>query len=334
MERIATIRDVAKRAGVSVATVSRVINNKGKISKETQAIVEQAIKDLNYTPNMVARGLSNKRSYAVALVVPTITNPFFPEIARAVEDIARSEGYNVLLCNTDDRRDRLLDYIESLSKQYVDGIIISSHNITKEDLEKMSSLGIPVVMVDRVLEDNDFTSITVKNRIGGRLATQHLLDVGCKRVAHISGLEDELNSTYRMWGYRDVVSNMPWFNPSWIGRAEFSVESGYQVAKELFYRHPEVDGIFCSNDLIAIGVLKAAYEWGKKVPNDLAIVGFDGIDMSGMTAPAITTVAQPKYRIGELAMQELLKQIEDKNNEPRRYELDVELVLRESTMRN
>lgn len=332
--RIATIRDVAERAGVSVATVSRVINNKGKISKETQAIVEQAIKDLSYTPNMVARGLSSKRSYAVALIVPTITNPFFPEIARGVEDIARSKGYNVFLCNTDDRRDRLIDYIKSLSKQYVDGLIISSHNLTKEDLKELSHLGIPVVMMDRVVEAQDFTSITVKNRIGGRMATQHLLDVGCERVAHISGLENELNATYRMWGYRDVVSEMPWFDPSWIGRAEFSVESGYQVAKELIFRHPEVDGIFCSNDLIAIGALKAAYEWGKKVPNELAIVGFDGIAMSGMTAPGVTTVAQPKYEMGELAMKELLKQIEGKDNEPRHYELDVELVLRESTMRN
>lgn len=332
--KMVTIRDVAERAGVSVATVSRVINKKGKISKETQAIVEQAIKELSYTPNMVARGLSSRRSYAVALIVPTITNPFFPEIARAVEDTARSKGYNVFLCNTDDRRDRLIDYIQSLSKQYVDGFIISSHNITKKDLEELSNLGIPVVMMDRVLEDQEFTTVTVKNRIGGRMATQHLLDVGCQRVAHISGLENELNATYRMWGYRDVVSNMPWFDSSWIGRAEFSVQSGYQVAKELLYRHPEVDGIFCSNDLIAIGVLKAAYEWGKKVPNELAIVGFDGIDMSGMTAPGITTIAQPIYQMGELAMQELLKQIEEKNKEPRHYELDVKLLLRESTLRN
>ncbi len=328
-----TIRDVAKKAGVSIATVSRVINNKGKIRKETEEIVQQAIKDLSYTPNMVARGLSSRRSYAVALIVPTITNPFFPEMARAVEDIARDNGYNVLLCNTDDKRDRLIDYINSLSSQYVDGIIINSHNIVKEDLQKLDRLGIPLVMMDRVLDDHDFTSITVKNREGGRVATQHLVNVGCERIAHISGLEDELNSTHRMWGYRDVVSNMSWFNPSWIGKAEFSVKSGYQVAKELFVRHPDIDGIFCSNDLIAIGALKAAYEWGKKIPNELAIVGFDGIDMSGLTVPGITTIQQPTYHMGELAMEELLKQIEGQNNEPKKYELDVELILRESTMK-
>ncbi len=332
---MATIRDVAKKAGVSIATVSRVINNKGTIRKETKETVQQAIKDLAYTPNMVARGLSNRRSYAVALIVPTITNPFFPEMARAVEDIARENGYNVLLCNTDDRRDRLIDYINSLSSQYVDGIIINSHNIMREDLQKLKNLGIPLVMMDRVLQDHDhdFTSITVKNREGGRMATEHLVEVGCERIAHISGLEDTLNATHRMWGYRDVVSNLPWFDPSWIGMAEFSVQSGYQVAKELFSRHPEIDGIFCSNDLIAIGALKAAYEWGKKIPNELAIVGFDGIDMSRLTVPSITTIQQPIYHMGQLAMKELLKQIEDRNNKPKKYELNVDFVLRESTMR-
>ena len=239
----------------------------------------------------------------------------------------------MLLCNTDDRRDRLIDYIDSLSSQYVDGIIINSHNIMREDLQKLKSLGTPLVMMDRVLQDHDFTSITVKNREGGRMATEHLVEVGCERIAHISGLEDELNATHRMWGYRDVVSDMPWFDPSWIGKAEFSVQSGYQVAKELFSRHPEIDGIFCSNDLIAIGALKAAYEWGKKIPNELAIVGFDGIDMSGLTVPGITTIQQPTYHMGELAMKELLKQIEERNNKPKKYELNVDLVLRESTMR-
>lgn len=330
---MATMRDVAKRAGVSVATVSRVINNKGKTSKATREAVLKAIEDLSYTPNVVARGLSTRRSYTVAFILPTITNPFFPEMAKGAENVARENGYNVFLCNTDDRRDILKNYIETLPSQYVDGIIINSQNIKREDLEQLKTLGVPVVMMDRVLHDQNFTTITVKNREGGRIATQHLIDVGCEKVAHISGLETDPNAKERLWGYLDVASKQSWFEQSLIGQAEFSVQSGYQVAKEIFLRHNDVDGIFCANDLIAIGALKAAHEWGKKVPRDLSIVGFDGIDMSGLTIPSITTIKQPIYQMGELAMKELLEQIESKETDPTKYELDVELVLRDSTMK-
>jgi len=331
---LVTIRDVAKEAGVSTATVSRVINNKGKITKETQAIVERAIKDLSYTPNVLARSLSNRKSYAVAFIVPTITNPFFPEMARAVEDVARDNGYNILLCNTDDKRERFAEYITSLTSQFVDGIIVNSHNMEKSDLEALQKHNIPVVMIDRVLDSDLATSIAVKNREGARMATEHLVEIGCERIAHISGMEEEWNSAQRMWGYRDVVGDLPWFDQSWIGKAAFNVHSGYQVAKEIFSRHPEVDGIFCANDLIAIGTVKAAYEWGKKIPNDLAIVGFDGINMSEQTVPSLTTVLQPIYDMGQLAMEELIKKMEDKEEKPKKYVLDVDLLIRESTMRS
>ena len=329
-----TIRDVAKKAGVSVATVSRVINNKDKVSEKTEQTVRQAIKELSYQPNSIARSLSSRKSNIVALIVPSINNSFFPEVARAVEDIAQLNGYKVFLCNTDDSREKLVDYLDSLGSQFVDGLIIDSHNITREDLSDLSRLGIPVVMIDRVIDDGDYTSITVDNRAGGRLATEHLLEVGCKKIAHVQGPKNEMNSVQRMWGYRDKVSKFPWFDESWIANAEFSVKSGYQATKELLMRHEDIDGVFASNDLIAIGALKAAHEWGKKIPNELAIVGFDGIDMSELTVPGITTIQQPIYQIGELAMQELLSQIKNSNVKPKKYTLDIELVIRESTMRS
>lgn len=327
-----TIRDVAKKAGVSVATVSRIINNKGKIKKETEELVLQVIESLSYTPNMVAQGLSKRQSSTVGLIVPTITNPFFPEIARAVEDVAKKNNFNVLLCNTDDRRDEMLDYINTLSSQYVGGILISSHNVIEEDMQTLSDLNIPIVMMDRVLKNKEFSTITVNNREGGRIATKHLLDVGCKRIAHIRGLEKEVNAKERMLGYKDIVSKLPWFDQSWIGVSEYSVRNGYQVAKELFFRHRDIDGIFVSNDLIAIGVLKAVYELGLEAPKDIAIVGFDGIDMSGLTVPGITTIQQPIYQIGELATEELITNIKNKDMLPTEYVLDVNLVIRGSTM--
>lgn len=329
---MSTIKDVAKKAGVSVATVSRVINDKGKISDNTKLKVNKAIMELSYKPNTIARSLSNRRSNIVSLIVPTVNNPFFPELTRAVEDEAQANGYNVLLCNTDDKREKLEQYLDIASTRYVDGIIIDSNNITKEDLEKTRKLKIPVILIDRIIKEKDYPFIAVKNREGARIATKHLLEVGCKRIGHIQGPENENTSIQRLWGYQDIVSDLPWFNRSWIGKGEFSIRSGYKIAKELFTRHQDIDGIFAANDLIAIGALKAAYEWGKRVPNDISIVGFDGIDMSEATVPSITTIRQPIYEIGKLSMKELIKAMENKG-EMQSYTLDVELEIRESTMK-
>ena len=330
---MATIRDVAKQAGVSIATVSRVINNKGKIKQETETTVREAIKKLNYIPNKVAQGLSNQRSNAVAFILPSISNPFFPEMARAVEDVAQQHGYHVFICNTDDKREKVLNYLDNLATHYVDGIILNSHIIKEVDLEKLRNNNISIVMMDRVLEHEETTAFAVKNRAGGRKATEHLLDVGCKRVAHISGVTDIPTAQDRMWGYLDVVGTLPWYDTSYISRSDFTVEGGYQAAKELFMRHPEVDGIFAGNDLTAIGALRAAHEWGKAIPNELAIVGFDGIDMSALTTPPMTTVQQPIYELGELAMKELLGHMNDEAYEAKTVNLDVELIIRETTMR-
>lgn len=330
---MATIRDVAKKAGVSIATVSRVINNKGKIKQETEANVRAAMEALDYTPNKVAQGLSNQRSNAIAFILPSISNPFFPEMARAVEDVAQKNGYHVFICNTDDEREKVLNYLDNLATHYVDGIILNSHVIKEAELKKIRKNNVSIVMMDRVLDHKETTTFTVKNREGGRMATKHLLDVGCKRIAHISGVVDIPPARDRMWGYLDVVGELPWYAPSYISRSDFTVEGGYRSAKELFMRHPEIDGVFAGNDLMAIGALRAAHEWGKSIPNELSIVGFDGIDMSALTTPPITTIQQPIYELGELAMTELLAHMNKKEHQAKTLELDVELVIRETTMR-
>lgn len=329
-----TIKDVAEKAGVSVATVSRVLNETNNVRQSTRERVMAVIEQLGYKPNAIARSLSNRKSNIIALVVPTITNPFFPELARAVEDIAESKGYQVILCNTDDSREKLLKYIDSLSTQYIDGMVIDSHNLRQEDIEQLKKNDIPVVLIDRIIHDGEFTSIAVDNRAGGAMATTHLLEIGCKRIGHLSGPMEVETALQRAWGYRDVVGRLSWFDQSWVAAGEYSVESGYQMMKELLMRHPDVDGIFASNDLIGIGALKAAYEWGKKVPNELSIIGFDGIDLSGLVIPPLTTVQQPIYQIGEVAVQELFLSMKDPNRPPKKHVLDVKLAIRESTLRS
>lgn len=328
-----TIRDVAKEAEVSVATVSRVLNKKGYVNEKTKRRVHRAIQKLGYKPNVIARSLSIRKSNIIALVVPAINNPFFPELARAVEDVAQSKGYKVFLCNTDDRRDRLVGYLESLRENFVEGIIIDSQNLTENDLEDINKEGIPVIMIDRTLSNQSFSSISVNNHLGGQLATDHLIQVGCQRIGHLRGPDKIVTANQRFWGYRDKVKEYVWFDQSWIALGDFSVESGYQGMKELFQRHPDIDGVFAANDLMAIGALKAAYEWGRAVPDDLAIIGFDGIDISELTVPRISTIQQPIYRMGELAMQELLQKIQNPGTEAKNFELEVKLIVRESTMR-
>lgn len=328
-----TIRDVAAKAGVSTATVSRIINNKGQATPETIARVRAIIKELGYKPNVVARSLTSRKSNTIALLVPTIDNPFFPELARGVEDVANSYGMNVFLCNTDDERSKVNNYLNSLQERYVDGVIINSLNLTNEDLEKLHSNGIPTVTLDRTFSTHEFSSITVKHRIGSQLATKHLIDIGCKRIGLIRGPEDDFTAVQRMWGYRDYVKEFDWFDQSWIALGDFSVKSGYLCMKELFQRHPDIDGVFASNDLMAIGLLKAAHEWGRKVPDELAIVGFDGIDMSQYTTPPISTIKQPIYEMGKMAMEELIRLIREPESDSCKMELDVDLVLRESSMR-
>ncbi|WP_142326712.1 LacI family DNA-binding transcriptional regulator [Priestia megaterium] len=330
---MATIRDVAAKAGVSAATVSRIINNKGQATPETIARVHAIIKELGYKPNVVARSLTSRKSNTIALLVPTISNPFFPELARGVEDVANSYGLNIFLCNTDDEREKVNNYLVSLRERYVDGVIINSLNLTNEDLEELHSNGIPTITLDRTFSNHEFSSISVKHRIGAQLATKHLIDIGCKRIGLIRGPEDDFTAVQRMWGYRDYVKEFDWFDQSWIALGDFSVKSGYLCMKELFQRHPDIDGVFASNDLMAIGLLKAAHEWGRKVPDELAIIGFDGIDMSQYTNPPISTIKQPSYEMGKMAMEELLRLIKKPESDFNKIELDVELILRESSMR-
>ena len=221
---MATIRDVAAKAGVSTATVSRIINNKGQATPETIARVHAIIKELDYKPNVVARSLTSRKSNTIALLVPTISNPFFPELARGAEDVANDNNLNIFLCNTDDERGKVKNYIQSLQERYVDGIIINSLNVTNDDLEELHSNGIPTVTLDRTFTNDDFSSITVKHREGARLATKHLIEIGNKRIGMIRGPEDDFTAVQRMWGYRDCVKDFDWFNQSWIALGDFSVK--------------------------------------------------------------------------------------------------------------
>ncbi|GHI00452.1 LacI family DNA-binding transcriptional regulator [Neobacillus kokaensis] len=322
-----SIKDVASQAGVSVATVSRVLNSKGYVSEDTRKKVEQAIAELNYKPNEVARSLFKKQSKTIGLIVPDITNPYFPELARAVEDTAAKLGYTVILCNSDGKTEKEQHYLDVLMQKYVDGIIVSSNTISERQIK---SLQIPFVSIDREIS-KDIPTIVVENKKGAKLATQYLQNKGCMRIAHISGPLNVVNANERCEGYKEVVRNEQWFNESYIGNGHFEMDSAIEATLELLQLHPEIDGIFAANDTMAIGAIKAVHKIGKRTPDDIAIVGFDGISLSKATTPELTTIEQPIYEMGEKAASMLIEFIEEKPVEKTFYRLDVGLVERESS---
>lgn len=327
VEQVSTIKDVANEAEVSVATVSRVINSNGYVNEETRKKVLQVIERLDYRPNAVARSLFKKQSKTIALIVPDIKNPFFPEVARAIEDVMSSKEYTLILCNSDENVDKEKKYFEEMKQKYVDGVIIVTSTLTPKYIEKN---GIPIVALDRLI-DKKIPSVSVDNYNGAREAVQYLKSIGCKKIAHVRGPKNVSNADERHRGYLDEVEKEAWFDPTLIINGNFNVKETTKVTKELLQKHPDIDGIFAGNDYMAVGVVKAAEQLEKSIPDELSVIGFDGIELCQLTSPEITTMAQPIYEIGAVAAELLLDMIEGKNNKILHQQLKVTLQQGQST---
>ncbi|MFL6558045.1 MAG: LacI family DNA-binding transcriptional regulator, partial [Bacillus sp. (in: firmicutes)] len=265
---MSTIKDVAAAANVSVATVSRVLNNKGYINEDTRKKVLLAISELNYVPNEVARSLFKKQSKTIALIVPDIKNPFFPEVARAIEDVMSSQEYTLILCNSDGQVEKEIMYLDVMKQKYVDGIIIVTSTLTPNHIKNKD---IPIVALDRPIS-SDLPSVSVNNLEGARQAVQYLKKIGCKKIAHIRGPHDISNADERYKGYLAEVENEPWFHPDLVVDGNYHVEQTTEAATRLLITNPDIDGIFAGNDYMAVGVLKAARKLGIQVPDDLSLI--------------------------------------------------------------
>src|SRR5699024_3108763 len=306
---MATIRDIAELAGVSVATVSRVINNKKGVTLSTKRKVQQVIKDLNYKVDPIAVSLNNKRSRTIGLIMPDITNPYFPELAKVIEKEAMAKGYNLIICNSDNDERLEKKQISLLEQKYIDGLIIASDLFEKSYLQR----DIPVVVIDRIT-NHEFSTVTVDNYNGAIEATEHLVNTGCKRIAHISGPPSVKTAQERLKGYREVVQKESWFNESFIVNGEYNLDKAFNVTKDLLKNNSEIDGIFAGNDLMGVGVLKLLYSLEKLVPDEISVIGFDGIAFSKITNPELSTIAQPIKQIALEATTILFNLIVDKHS--------------------
>ncbi|MGE5551864.1 MAG: LacI family DNA-binding transcriptional regulator [Bacteroidota bacterium] len=306
-----TIRDVAREAHVSTATVSRVINGSAPVNDETRFSVLGAIERLGYRPNGVARGLSTKKTKTIGLIISDITNPFFPEVARGVEDVLSVYKYNVILCNTDSQPEKEAAYIRLLLEKGVDGIIFASVRTDKSDLSDLERRGNPWVLAGRALPGIDRDCVTVDNVLGAYQATQHLLQLGHRRIGFVSGPFHVSASMERFTGFRQAAANhglnvdeLP------VIEGDFRQAGGYAAAVRMLGLQPRPTALFVANDQMAIGALEAAHDLGVQVPEEMAVVGFDDIPTASLHTIQLTTVAQPKYEIGAAATRMLLDKID------------------------
>jgi LacI family transcriptional regulator len=326
-----TIEDVAKAAGVSRQTVSRAMNDKNEISQETKERVMRAVDELGYRPNRMAQSMVTQRTYSVGMLVADITNPFFPEITRGVQDVAQASGYNVFVCNTDDRPDLELQELRSLAAQGVDGIIVFSHNSTEEDMQLFANRYQPMVLFNWEFEHPNVSTMMVDNVLGARLAVDHFAATQRGEIGMLTNNSPTYFSSRRLLGFKQAVlaHALPFADDRIV--PEFAnLDGGYRATRQLLNRYPEINAIFTFNDLMAIGSLRACSERGLRVPEDIAVIGFDDIQFARMTTPALTTIRVDKYAIGQMAMSRLLEMIEHPNEAFPPIHIDPELMIRET----
>jgi len=326
-----TIRDVARLAGVSKSTVSRVLNGDPNVAEETRNAVVAAIKEIRYTPNALARGLNTRKTGTIGLIISDITNPFHAEVARGVEDLASDFDSNVILCNTDGRPKKEAAYIDLLVEKRVDGIIFTSVKTDESDMTNLRSRRIPFVFAGRTLPDVAADSVVVDNILGGFQAANHLLRLGHQRIAYLAGPSHVSASMDRHEGYCQALRRAgieP--DPQLVIEGDFKQEGGYRAMSALLDRSLGITAVFAANDYMAMGALEAIYERGLRVPEDIAVVGFDDIPFARLHLVQLTTVAQPKYDIGAIAARMLFERIDGKaQDEPsRRVVLPPRLVIR------
>lgn len=325
---MATLRDVAAKAGVGIATVSRALNGSGPVSEAVRRRVLDAAAAVGYVPNGVARGLVTGVTRTIALILPDITNPYFPSLARAVEDAARVRGYAVVLGNSDNDPDQEAAYVRLFRERGVDGMIIAS---SRDASALARAVGpVPAVLIDRRVPNWDVDCVVTDNRRGIEAAVQHLSGLGHRRFVHLGGPDGVESASARAQAFLEACQRMG-AQVVDVSRGPFTAESGYERGRELLRSGRRFTAVVAANDLIACGFLQAAFEEGRPVPGDVSVVGFDDVLVARLANPSLTTIRQPTYRAGLLAVQRLAARIDHPDDAVHADVLEPELVVRRST---
>lgn len=335
-----TIKDIAKALGISSSTVSRALKDHPNVSPETKKAVLDLADELNYQPNSIALSLRRSKSNTIGVIIPEIVHFFFSTVISGIEDIAYSAGYSVIVAQSNESYDREVMDTYALSKNRVDGILISmSRETTNYDhFETIHRRGLPMVFFDRVCETINCSKVIVDDFDGAFQVTQHLIQQGYKRIAHLAGPESLILSKQRMDGYKKALkeNHMP-FDESIIlrGGASDSLDLAYELTSRLLNSPNPPDALFAINDRAALGAMKAVKEKGLRIPEDFAIAGFSNWEFTAMTDPAITTVDQPGFKMGQEAARLLIREIEADEDDvitPETRILKTDLIIRGSTV--
>jgi len=323
-----TLADIAREAGVSLMTVSRVVNQKDGVGSEQRQRIETLIKQMGYRPSGIARSLVTQRTGTIGLVVPDIANPFFPDIARGVEQIAFQHGYSLLLCNTEENPSRELDVLDLLLEKQVDGVILCSSRLPSEKLKEILPAFAAVVLVNRMPEDEDMAgadAVLVDDFRGGQMLGQHLQIRGHSQVAFLAGPEQSFSGKARFAGLRNVLGADVVFLT-----CEPTVGGGQRVAREILGARPDLTALCAFNDLVAVGALQAAAEVGRQVPADLVVTGYDDIQLAGLVTPALTTCRVQRENLGCRAAELLLDRLDRSDGQFKTIKLTPQLIQRAS----
>lgn len=324
------IKDVADAAGVSTATVSRVLANKPYVSKKIQKRVLEVVQALGYRPNRVARNLRARQSSIIALIVSDIQNPFFQMVSRAVEDAAYEQGFSVMLCNNDENPDKEKMYLNLMHDENVAGIIFSPTRQTADNFKQINELNTPMVVIDRRVKNVSVDNIMIDNVESAHEIVTHLLEHGYRRIGAVFGI-GSTTGRERYRGYAAALKEHGIETQSDLAKYVNATENdGYATVSQILTLSPAPDAIFTSNGLLAAGALRAILDSKRTIPDEVAFASFDDTPWSRLVVPAITVIEQPTYEIGQLATELLLKRLKDPNRSSRTITLKGKLVLRQS----
>jgi LacI family transcriptional regulator, galactose operon repressor len=328
-----TIRDVAARAAVSAATVSRVLNGRVDVAPDLRDRVLDAVAELSYRPNGAARSLRTRATTVLGLIISDITNPFFTSMVRGVEDSAQEAGYSVVLANTDEDLDKERRYVEVAAAEQMAGVVLSPASSSQTSISYLIERNIPVVTIDRRLRGAPVDSVTVNNFRAAFEATEHLIEQGCRRIGFVAGPQTTTTGSRRLAGYKAALraAGLP-DDADLVVSGEFRIDGGRAATEELLQH--KIDGLFAANNLMTIGALETLGAHGIEPGRDLAVVGFDDINWATALRPPLTAVSQPTYEIGRTTAELLLRRIRGEQLPLQRIVLPAKLVVRQSSIRH
>ncbi|WHH61009.1 LacI family DNA-binding transcriptional regulator [Petroclostridium sp. X23] len=326
-----TIKDIAKAANVSYATVSRALSDHPEVSGKTKTKIKQLAKDMGYTPNALAKGLVTKNTHTLGLIIPDITNPFFTEVAQGIEDCANRNGYQVFLCNSNWNLNKEKEYLKALYGKRVDGIVIGPVSNEVSYLINERNGYVPIVFAAYKPLCEGCSFVVTDDYKSAVIATEYVIKLGHKKIAFIGGQEDNTTNQDRLKGYHDTLEKygIP-ILPYYVRYGQFKQQSGYTLTKDLLIKNDVPTAILAGNDIIALGVIQAVEEFGLHVPSDISVVGFDDISFASLDKIQLTTIHQPKYKIGELCVEIILDQLQDIKSDPIQRIVEPQLMIRKT----